>query len=86
MDAPRRPKPRRRLVCARCLGRKGTNLVPGLGLWQNVPNLNFNRGDRKLNLNANDCDNRNRNYAVPAFAREFLSERGAEFFALLYLR
>lgn len=40
--------------------------MDGNGEWSNVPILNFNRDDRKVNLNANDAGNRNRNYAVPS--------------------
>lgn len=34
--------------------------------WQNVPNLNFDRDDRKVRLNYNWYDNANSNWAVPS--------------------
>lgn len=44
--------------------------VPGNDPWQNVPNVWFDRDDSKVKLNYNWDDNRNCNYAVPAFLRE----------------
>lgn len=42
--------------------------VPDFDPWQNVPNLKFNRDDRKVKLNANHCDNANPKWGVPCFA------------------
>lgn len=40
-------------------------MFPGNEAWTNVPILNWNRHNRKVNLNANWDDNRDSNYAVP---------------------
>ena len=42
--------------------------------WHNVPNLNFNRDDRKIKLNYNWNDNHNPNWSVPSFVRESPSQ------------
>ena len=39
--------------------------IPGNEAWRNVPNLNWNSGNRKVKLNANWDDNRNYNWACP---------------------
>jgi hypothetical protein len=38
--------------------------------WQNLPDLNFDRSDRKIKLNYNWYDNYNSDWSVPSFARE----------------
>lgn len=48
-------------------------MIPGNEDWTNVPILNWNRTNRKVNLNANWDDNRNSNYAVPV-RRDYLSQ------------
>ena len=48
--------------------------VPGNQQWMNVPNVNFDRDDRKVKLNANWSDNANDNWSVPV-PRECLSKR-----------
>jgi hypothetical protein len=42
--------------------------------WQNVPNVNFNRDDRKIKLNYDWYDNYNSNWAVPSFVRDSPSQ------------
>lgn len=44
--------------------------VPDEKPWTNVPNLNFDRDDRKIKLNYNWSDNYNSNWAVPSFVRD----------------
>ena len=45
--------------------------VSGNKSWSNVPNLNFNRDNRQVKLNADNRDNRNDNWAVPEFRERF---------------
>jgi hypothetical protein len=42
--------------------------------WTNVPNLNFNRDNRKIKLNYDWYDNHNSHWAVPSFVRDSLSQ------------
>jgi hypothetical protein len=61
--------------------------VSGENPWQNVPNLNFNRNDRKIKLDENWYDNDNSNWAVPSFVRDspsppLLKRRGGGFMKL----
>ncbi len=42
--------------------------------WQNVPNVHFNRDDRKIKLNYDWYDNDNSNWAVPSFVRDSPSQ------------
>ncbi len=46
--------------------------------WQNVPNLNFNRDDRKIKLDENWYDNTNSSWAVPSFVRDSPSHPPAQ--------
>lgn len=48
--------------------------VPGEKPWANVPNLNFDSDNRKIQLNYNWCDNYNSNWAVPSFVRDSPSQ------------
>ena len=50
--------------------------VPGNQPWRNVPNVNFNRDNRKVKLNANSDDNANDNWSVPS-SRECACRRDA---------
>jgi hypothetical protein len=49
---------------------ENTTCVSGENPWQNVPNMNFNRNDRKIKLNYNWYDNYNSNWAVASLVRE----------------
>ena len=48
--------------------------VPDNDPWTNVPNLNFNRDNRKIKLNYNWNDNCNPKWAVPSFFRDSPSQ------------
>ena len=48
--------------------------VPDEKPWTNVPNLNFDSDNRKIQLNYNWCDNYNSNWAVPSFFRDSPSQ------------
>jgi len=52
-------------------------VIPGYDAWTNVPILNWNRHNRKVNLNANWDDNHNWNYALPVRRDYSRSKRGA---------
>jgi hypothetical protein len=49
--------------------------VSGNEAWTNVPYLNWNRDDRKVQLNANWSDNRNQNWAAPV-VRDYSNDKG----------
>lgn len=48
--------------------------VPDEKPWTNVPNLNFDSDNRKIQLNDNWCDNYNSKWAVPSFFRDSPSQ------------
>ncbi len=52
---------------------KGHHEVPGYDPQTNVPLLNRNVDSGKVRLNANECGDENRNYAVPSF-REYSTQ------------
>ena len=56
-------------------GKRHIFRVPGNETWTNVPILNWNRTNRKVNLNASRDDNRNWNYALPVH-RDCSNHRG----------
>lgn len=58
-------------------------MIPGNEAWTNVPILNWNRPNRKVNLNANWDDNHNWNYAVPVCRDYSNNLRGCGYRTLL---
>ena len=48
--------------------------VPDEKPWTNVPNLNFDRDKRKIQLNYNWSNNCNSKWAVPSFFRDSPSQ------------